>query len=178
MKLNIISFFVTMVIAQTPHVLAKAPEPVNYLNAKQFSGLWYEIARTYNDFEKNCVGSTVEYKHVEPLKYEIKNRCYKTTFDGKIIEYNGTAKPTNGKDMSEIDMTYFWIFTKEYRIIYLDENYKWAVVSDRDMEDLWIINRTPFMKKEKLDNIVASLDKHMDTSKLIYTPHKKKEDTK
>lgn len=31
------------------------------VNPKQFSGLWYEIARTYNEYEKKCVASTVEY---------------------------------------------------------------------------------------------------------------------
>jgi hypothetical protein len=35
------------------------------------------------------------------------------------------------------------------------------------------MNREPFMKENKLDNIVAFLGKYMDTSELIYTPHDK-----
>ncbi|PLY09855.1 MAG: hypothetical protein C0625_00360 [Arcobacter sp.] len=159
-----------MVIAQTPDTYVKAPKPVSYVDAEKFSGLWYEIARTYNSFEKNCVGATVEYKLTKPLTYEIKNRCFDTSFGGKTIEYNGTAKPSNGNVMSQIDMTYFWIFTKEYRVIYLEEDYSSAVLVDKDMEYVWIMNREPFMKKKKLDTIVASLENHMDTSKLIYTP--------
>lgn len=171
MKLFFTAFFIlSMVVAQTPDTYVKAPKPVDYVNAEKFSGLWYEVARTYNSFEKNCVAATVEYKLIEPLKYDIKNRCFDTTIGAKLIEYNGTAVPSNGNIMSQIDKTYFWIFTKEYRVIYLDEDYSSAVMVDKDMEYVWIMNRKPIMKKEKLENIVSFLSTYMDVSELIYTP--------
>lgn len=160
----------SVVIAQTSYVFAKAPKPVDYVDAKSFSGLWYEIARTENSFEKNCVAATAEYKLTNKLEYDVKNRCFDTVFDGKIIEYNGVAKASDGNIMSQIDMTYFWIFTKQYRIIYLDKDYSSAVLVDNDMEYVWIMNREPFMKKEKLDSIVSFLSNHMNTKELIYTP--------
>lgn len=163
-------FVLSVVLAQTSSKYVQAPKPVNYVDAEKFSGLWYEIARTYNSFEKDCVASTVEYKLIETLKYEVTNRCFDTKIGGKLIQYNGTAKPTNGNILSQIDMTYYWIFTREYRIIYLDEDYETAVMVDKDMKYVWIMNRKPFIKKQKLDVIVASLEKHMDTSELIYTP--------
>lgn len=167
-------FVLSVVLAQTSSQYVQAPKPVNYVDAKKFSGLWYEIARTYNSFEKDCVAATVEYELIEPLQYEVKNRCFDTKIGGKLIQYNGTAKPTNGNILSQIDMTYYWIFTREYRIIYLDEDYKTAVMVDKDMKYVWIMNREPFMKEEKLNTILASLEKHMDTSKLIYTPQDSK----
>lgn len=170
-------FILSMIIAQTPNSYVKAPQPVPYVDAKKFSGLWYEIARTYNSFEKDCVGATVEYKLQESLSYEIKNKCFDTQFNGKIIQYNGTAKPSNGNIMSQIDMTYFWIFTKEYRIIYLEKDYSSAILVDKDMEYVWIMNRSPFMDKKRLQSMVSFLDNYMDTSKLIYTPQKEKEDS-
>ncbi len=169
----ILLIIVSISIAKT-YANNKKPSSIDYLNAKKFSGLWYEIARTYNSFERNCVGASVEYTLIEPFKYQIKNRCFDKTFNGKLIEYNGIAKPSNGTKMSELDMTYFWIFTKEYKIVYLDENYQAAVLIDNDMQQVWIINREPFMKKEKLNIIVASLKKYIDISKLIYTPQDKR----
>ena len=156
----------------------KAPKPVDYIDANSFSGLWYEIARTENSFEKNCVGATVEYKLRNKLEYDVKNRCFDTVFGGDIIEYNGVAKSTAGNIMSQIDLTYFWIFTKQYRIIYLNKNHTSAVMVDKEMEYVWIMNKEPFMKKEKLDNIVSFLSKYMNTKKLIYTPQKAKGNTK
>lgn len=151
---------------------AKAPAAVLNVDPKNFGGLWYEIARTYNSFEEGCVAATVEYKLVEPFKYKVKNRCFKEKIDGELITYNGTAKSIDGKTMSEIQKTYFWIFSKDYRVIYLDD-YKTAVMVDEDMENIWIMNREPFLESKKLDSIVSMLSAYMDTSKLIYTPQDK-----
>ncbi|MGB6328581.1 MAG: lipocalin family protein [Halarcobacter sp.] len=167
-------FILSMLIANTSFDDIKAPKPVDYVDAKSFSGLWYEIARTENSFEKNCVGATVEYTLTQKLEYEVKNRCFNKVFNGNIIEYNGVAKASNGNIMSQIDMTYFWIFTKQYRIIYLSKDYSTAVMVDNDMEYVWVMNRKPFMKKENLDNIVSFLSNYMDTKELIFTPQNPK----
>lgn len=171
MKLIFMTLFILSIFTiQTSIVYAKEPSPVKNVDAKKFSGLWYEIARTYNSFEKDCVASTVKYKFINPLEYEIKNRCFDTEIGGRVIEYNGTAQASNGKVMSEIDMTYFWIFTKRYKIIFLSDDYSSAVVVDDDFEYVWIMNREPFMEKNKLNKIVTLLSKYMDVSELIYTP--------
>jgi apolipoprotein D and lipocalin family protein len=166
--INIIAF--SFLSPQTSEKYIQAPNPVEYVNIQQFSGLWYEIARTYNSFEKDCVGATVEYKLRDDLNYDIKNRCFDTEFGGDLIEFNGIAKPLNQNTMAQIQMTYFWIFTKNYRVAYLDENYSSAVVVDKNMNNVWIMNRTPFMEKKKLESLVSFLSKHMDTKRLIYTP--------
>jgi len=170
--INIITF--SFLLSQTPAKYIQAPKPVEYVDIQQFSGLWYEIARTYNSFEKNCVAATVEYKLRDDLNYDIQNRCFDTKIGGDLIEFNGVAKPLNKNTMAQIQMTYFWIFTKNYRVAYIDDNYSSAVVVDKNMNNVWILNRTPFMKKEKLDNLVSFLSKHMDIKRLIYTPQDSK----
>lgn len=153
---------------------ASSLETVAFVDAQKFSGLWYETARTYNSYQKKCVASTVEYKLVEPLKYEVFNRCFETTIGGKLIEYHGVAHPSQGQSMSSIDMTYFWIFTKNYNIYYLAQDYTYAVVADAAFEQVWIMSRTPKMPKEKLEEILSLLANAMDTKKLIYTPQDEK----
>ena len=164
----IISF--SFLFSQTPTQYKEAPNPVDYVSAKKFSGLWYEIARTYNSFEKDCVAATVEYVLTDDLKDEVKNRCFDTVIGGDLIEFNGTAKPLYQNTMAQIQMTYFWIFTKNYRVVYLTKDYSSAVVVDKNMNNVWILNRTPFMKKEKLENLVSFLSQYMDTKRLIFTP--------
>ena len=41
------------------------------------------------------------------------------------------------------------------------------------MKNLWIMHRKPFMKEEKLENLISYLDSYMDTSKLIFTKQDK-----
>lgn len=152
---------------------AKTPPYIENVNPKSFSGLWYEIARTYNSFEKNCVASTVEYQLVEKNEYKVFNRCFEFEIGGDLIEYKGVAKALEKDSMSRLEMTYYWIFSKDYRVIYLN-NYKSAVVTSDDLENVWIMNRNPFMEKNELDKILNLLKKYIDISTLIFTPQDEK----
>ena len=151
-------------------LFASAPAPVAYVDPERFSGLWYEIARTDNPFERDCVAATVEYRLKDAYEYDVRNRCFDTEIGGKLIEYKGTAEPSSGDSMARIDMTYFWIFTREYRVIYLSRDYTSAVVTDDKMEHLWIMHREPYMPQPLLGDILALLDGHIDLDRLIYTP--------
>lgn len=149
---------------------AKTPQSVNYVDPKLFSGTWFEIARTYNYFEKNCLAPTVEYKLVDSNEFKVLNRCYDKNDTNNIIQYEGKAVPKEKDSMSKIDMTYFYIFTSEYRILYLN-NYQTAVMASSDFENIWIMSKTKNIKKDELNKILKFLDSFMDTSKLIYSNH-------
>jgi len=162
--------YLTLLLLCVFTLSAEILKPVPYVSPKNFSGLWYEIARTYNSYQEKCVGSSVEYKLVEPLEYKVFNRCFDTKIGGDLIEYSGWAEPAQGESMSSIDMTYFWVFTKNYNVYYLQDDYSYAVVADKDFEQVWIMSREPKMPKGKLNEIVSYLSKAMDTTKFIYTP--------
>jgi len=167
MKYLLFSFFLISTI------YANTLQPVGHVNPVKFSGLWYEIARTYNSFQDKCVASSVEYRLVEALEYKVFNRCFDTVIGGDLIEYSGTAEPKEGKSMSSIDMTYFWIFTKNYNVYYLENDYSYAVVADKNFEQVWIMSRQPLMPKDKLSEITNYLSGSMDIKKFIYTPQDK-----
>ncbi len=137
-------------------------------NIKKFSGLWYEIARMENSYQTSCVASSVEYVLQKNNTYNVFNRCFENTLDGKLIEYNGSAKKISNNNISKLKMRYFIFFTKEYNVIYIN-NYKTAVVANDDFSSLWIMSRTPFINNEELENILNNLKNKMNTSKLIFT---------
>lgn len=151
-------------------LLANAPAPVAHVDVEEFSGLWYEVARTYNSYQKDCVASSVEYELQKDSTYKVFNRCFENVIGGDLIEYKGTAESTNGNSMSKIDMTYFYIFTREYRVIHLEKDYSAVVVADKEMDQVWVMSRKPKLAKRKLNKILAKLEKNMDLKRLIYTP--------
>lgn len=143
-------------------------KPIDYVNPKYFSGLWYEIARTYNSYQHDCVASSVEYQFKDSNNYKVFNRCFKNKIGGELIEYKGKAKSLTKENMAQMKLTYFWVFSKKYSVIYLN-NYKSAVITDKDLNNLWIMSRTPKMSKKEFEKIVNILKPKMDTSKLIIT---------
>jgi len=170
MRYYIFILLSTLLFSNTP----PTPTPVSYVDIKKFSGLWYEVARTYNSYQEECVASSVEYALQEDSTYKVFNRCFKNVIGGDLIEYSGTAEPTIGNSMSKIDMTYYYIFTREYRVIYLEKDYSAAVVADKEMDQVWVMSRKPELSKRKLKKILAKLEKNMDLKRLIYTPQDKK----
>lgn len=112
-----ILFFLTFSLS------AYALKPVEFVSIKKFSGLWYEIARTPNSYQQDCVASSVEYVLQDDNTYEIYNRCFENRVGGKLIEYFGVGKSAskNKNSIAKIEMTYFWIFTEKYNVVYIDE---------------------------------------------------------
>jgi len=169
MKYNIFILLTSYLVSST------SPSLLPHVNINQFSGLWYEIARTYNYYEKNCVAATVEYKLQKDNSYKVHNRCFEHVIGGKLIEYKGTAKPVHkGNSMSQMYMTYYYIFTQEYKVIYLENDYSAAVVADEKMDKVWVMSRKPTISEKKLQNILAKLENSMDLKRLIYTPQDEK----
>ena len=148
----LIIFFLSPIFANTP------------VDIKKFSGLWYEIARLENSFQTSCVASSVEYKLQAYNTYDVYNRCFENELDGKLIEYNGSAKLEN----NELFMRYFLVFTSSYKIEYLN-NYQTAVIVNDDYSNLWIMSRSPNIDKYELEKILKDLKTKMDISKLVFT---------
>ena len=163
-----------ILILLTQITQASKLQPLDYVDIKKFSGLWYEIARTYNSYQEKCVGSSVEYVLTPENEYDVYNRCFDSAIGGNLIQYNGSAEGAKEKEnVSQLDMTYFWIFTQRYNIYYLEDDYSAALVADKELDKLWIMSRKPQINDTKLQNILSLLDGNMDLKRLIYTPQDK-----
>ena len=61
-----------------------APPTVPQVDLDKYAGLWYEIARYPNSFEKDCAGVTAEYARREDGRISVTNTCHKGSPDGKV----------------------------------------------------------------------------------------------
>jgi len=148
---------------------------VDNIDIQKFSGLWYEIARTYNAYQKECVASSVEYILQEDFEYEVHNRCFKKVIGGELTEYEGSAESAlDNNNMAVMKMTYFWIFTKRYNVYYVDTKYQIAIVGDDAFKNLWIMSRSPKIEDQKLKALLALVKEHVDLKQLIFTPQDEK----
>jgi apolipoprotein D and lipocalin family protein len=133
------------------------PTTVESVDLDRYTGLWYEIARLPNRFQKQCVKNvTAYYRLLSDGKIEVVNRCLQT--DGKADEVKGIAKVVDLINFSRLKVSFFRplgisLFWGDYWIIGLGANYEYAVVGTPDRKYGWILARQSRLENKQLDEI-------------------------
>jgi apolipoprotein D and lipocalin family protein len=122
--------------------------PVADFDLNSYQGLWYEIARYPNWFQRSCAGDvTAEYRTRDDGKITVLNRCLKK--DGSVSLAEGIAR-TAGPPASKLKVRFApkalsWlpVVWADYWVIALAPDYSWAVIGGPGRKYLWILARRP-----------------------------------
>ncbi|MCX8057364.1 MAG: lipocalin family protein [Ignavibacteria bacterium] len=130
---------------------------VEFVDLSKYSGKWYEIARSPNRFQKDCLCSTAEYSVIDRKTISVLNKCIEK--DGVTIDsVRGKAFLVDTISNSKLKVQFFWPFRGDYWIIDLDEkNYTYAVVGSPDRKYFWILVRDKNFPDEKLSELLNFL---------------------
>ncbi len=112
------------------------------VDLNRYAGVWYEIARLPNRFERNLKCVTAQYKLLGPNKIEVVNKGYSIT-KNKYKSVKGKAWVPDNAMQGRIKVQFYWPFTGDYYIILLDENYTYALVGDPSRKFLWFLSKNP-----------------------------------
>ena len=187
MKLVAILILSTVLV---PHILKgqsvnpieSNPQPgdlktVNSVDLKKYVGLWYEIAKIPNSFQKKCAyNTTATYVLRDDGKIDVINRC--TENDGTVTEAKGIAKVVDTVTNSKLEVSFVRIlgiqlFWGDYWIIGLDSTYRYAVVGSPSRKYGWILSRTRSLSQGDLDNIFEILkSRGYDPKSFVFTEQK------
>ena len=126
------------------------PKTMNYVNLTKYQGVWYEIARLPNYFEKGCLKPQANYT-LKDNYIEVLNQC--RLKNGKIKQVKGKAWPID-KTNSKLKVQFFWPFRGDYWILYINPGYKYALVGVPSRQYLWILARKPMIIKDNYDKLV------------------------
>ena len=131
------------------------PVTVNHVDLKRYIGLWYEIAKIPNRFQKNCTGNTTaRYSLNEDGTIKVVNSCREE--DGEMNTSEGIAKVVDKKTNSKLEVSFVSIFGinlfwGDYWIIGLGDDYDYAVIGTPNRKYGWILSRTKQLPEEKLN---------------------------
>lgn len=140
----------------------RAVTAVHEVSLERYVGVWYEIAKIPNRFQKQCVrGTTARYTLRTDGQISVVNQCFKK--DGKLDEAKGVAKVLDTKSNAKLKVSFvsflgwrpFW---GDYWVIGLDDDYEWAVVGTPDRKYGWILARTPALDENTLEEIFAIIE--------------------
>lgn len=155
------------IMAQSP------PSTVPYVDVNRYLGKWYEIGKTPNFFQRNCLTSEADYTLISPTEMGILNTCQtkagKTetaTGVAKIVDLNSHAKLTVQFN-NWFSKLFPWLTRGDYWIIDLDSDYKWVIVGHPQQKYLWILSRDPKMDEATYNALLGRAQKQgYDISKI------------
>ena len=145
--------------------------PVDNFKLEKYLGKWYEIARLDHSFERGLTEVTAEYALGEAGRVRVFNRGYSAK-DNAWKEAEGKAYFVKGADQGFLKVSFFGPFYGSYIVFELDhDKYQYALVCGPDRSFLWILARTPVLKEDIKQFLIAkAAGLGFDTSKLIFSP--------
>jgi apolipoprotein D and lipocalin family protein len=174
------TFIIAILVMLMDTISFSEPLPVTVVDSVdlvKYSGVWYEIARLPNWFQRNCdCNTTAEYIIQDNGKLKVINRCLKS--DSSEIAAEGIARKENKNGSNaklKVRFAPSWVgwvpfVWGTYWIIELAPDYSYAAVGDPSRKYLWILSRTPQLDKAVTDSIIVNLKAMgFETERLIYT---------
>lgn len=147
---------------------------IDGVNAEQYLGTWYEIARLDHSFERGLDNVTAHYEKNDDGGIKVTNKGYNRK-DGKwetavgkayFVEEPNTDKTYTGK----LKVSFFGPFYGAYNIIALDKvYYNYVMVCGPNKDYLWILSRTPELTYPIKQHLVSQAKElGFATDNLIY----------
>jgi len=146
-------------------------KPVDNFKLEKYLGQWYEIARLDHSFERGLSQVTANYS-LRDGGVRVLNRGYSEK-EKKWKEAEGKAFFVKRPDQGYLKVSFFGPFYGSYVVFELDhDDYQYALVCGPNKSYLWILARSPEIKQELKDILIAkAATLGFDTSKLIFVNH-------
>lgn len=149
---------------------------VDNINANEYLGTWYEIARLDHSFERGLQNVTATYSLREDGGIKVINRGFNPETK-KWKEAEGKAyfidQPhADGSYTGKLKVSFFGPFYGAYNIIELDKPYyNYVMLCGPDKSYFWILSRTPQLPYPIKQHLIAKAKElGFATDKLIYVP--------
>lgn len=149
-------------------------ETADHVNLRKFAGTWYEFARFPRLVERNTYANRMVLTLNPDDTYTVSTEYRRGGPDGDLKRMEGTIRSTDPQHRGRFELrnnTPLWV---PFWVVALDENYKWAAISDPLKSNLWILSRTPDMDEGLYAHVVVELERRgWNVSKLVRSQHPK-----
>lgn len=172
-KTLIFIFSLTAILFNSCASIPKKTKAVENFDVNKYLGTWYEIARFDFRFEKDLDNVSAQYSLNEKGNVKVLNSGY-NFIKKEWKKAEGVAKFRGDKDIAALKVSFFGPFYSGYNVVSIDDQYKYALVSGKNLNYLWILSRTkkiPDSVKTKFLKIATEIG--YDTSKLVWVKHDK-----
>jgi apolipoprotein D and lipocalin family protein len=143
MKKSILILLTLMIFSRVHS--QKEPSVVTTVDLNRYTGMWYEIARLPNSFEKKlkCISATYTLRN--DGRITVLNKGNYISEPVKTSSAKGIAWIPDKNVPAKLKVQFFWPFSGDYWILDLDKDYKYVLVGDPSFKYLWILSREKIM---------------------------------
>jgi apolipoprotein D and lipocalin family protein len=150
----------------------KTPSVVTTVDLERYAGMWYEIGRLPNFFERKlkCISAT--YTLRDDGKITVINAGNYLTDPKKSSSVKGVAWIPDKNSPAKLKVQFFWPFAGDYWIMYLDNDYRYVLVGDPSFKYLWILAREKQMDETTYNMLLnKAIDNGYDVKAFIKVEH-------
>ena len=116
----------------------------------KYLGTWFEIARIKNNFEPIMTDVKAEYSLNRDGSIKVINSGY---INGELNQISGIAEPTDNPGV--LKLSFFPGQETEYRILFVNDNYSYALVGGERDNLLWILSREKTLDEDVLSELIT-----------------------
>ena len=146
----------------------KVPSVVSTVDLNRYKGMWYEIARLPNSFERKLKCTSATYTLRDDGKITVLNKGNYITNPQKTSSIKGVAWIPDKMSPAKLKVQFFWPFSGDYWIMDLDKDYRYVLVGDPSLKYLWILAREKTMDEATYRMLLQkAIDKGYDVTSII-----------
>jgi apolipoprotein D and lipocalin family protein len=150
----------------------KSPKVVSSVDLARYQGTWYEIARLPNFFEKKLKCITATYTLRDDGKMTVLNKGNQIAAPHKPSSSQGVAWVPDKNSPAKLKVQFFWPFSGDYWIMFLDQDYRYVLVGDPDRKYLWILCRENHLDEVTYNMLLQkAVDNGYDLTSIIKVQH-------
>ncbi|HEV7913654.1 MAG TPA: lipocalin family protein [Albitalea sp.] len=155
-------------------------QTVPQLDHQRYAGIWYELARLPNRLQARCVGdATATYRPAADGSLTLVRRCREVDDRWGVAVGRATVADSDTSG-ARLRVNYLprWLqwwpsAYDDHWVVLLDDDYRYAVVSDPQRRTLWILSRTPTLDMDSFDNLMTRLRaQKYPVDRLVPTPQR------
>lgn len=127
-----------------------APMPtVEYVDLERFMGDWYVIANIPTRLERGAHNAVESYRLDADGSVATTFRFRAGSFDGEAKTYRPRGFVRDRESNAEWGMQFVWPFKADYRIVYLDADYRVTIIGRKQRDYVWLMAREPALDPKR-----------------------------
>lgn len=148
--------------------------PINVekkVDLERFMGDWYVIANIPTFIEEGAHNAIESYAMNKDGSIATTFTFNEDSFNGDKKTYHPTGYVTDDKSNAIWKMQFLWPFKSDYRILYVDKEYKNTIVGRIKRDYVWIMSRKPEIDANEYNKLVQIIkESKYDVSKIKLVP--------